>query len=112
PAKKPKKSKKPAKKSTTVPTAGVIIRDTPGVFVLKKKAPAKGDIDKGDGVGSQPKVPDESEDKITDSDDDSNDDDSDDVNDDDYVDSDANDDNDIRNSEKTDLDKNVNPNLN
>nr|GEW27179.1 retrovirus-related Pol polyprotein from transposon TNT 1-94 [Tanacetum cinerariifolium] len=33
----------PANKSTTVPTAGVVIRDTPGVFVSKKKAPAKDD---------------------------------------------------------------------
>ncbi|GJZ93543.1 ribonuclease H-like domain-containing protein, partial [Tanacetum coccineum] len=95
PAKKPKKSKKPAKKSTTVLTAGVIIRDTPGVFVLKKKAPAKGDIDKG--VPDVPKYQFESENESWgDSDDDSNDDDSDDVNDDDYVDSDANDDNDIQ----------------
>ncbi|GKB71812.1 hypothetical protein Tco_0933224 [Tanacetum coccineum] len=29
PAKKPKRDKKPAKKSTTMPTAGVVIRDTP-----------------------------------------------------------------------------------
>ncbi|GKA18312.1 hypothetical protein Tco_0698149 [Tanacetum coccineum] len=35
-AKKLKQAKKPAKKSTTVPTAGVIIRDTPGVSVTKK----------------------------------------------------------------------------
>ncbi|GJX75392.1 hypothetical protein Tco_0313987 [Tanacetum coccineum] len=42
-ADKPKKAKKPAKKSTTMPTTGVIIRDTPGVLVSKKKAPTKGD---------------------------------------------------------------------
>ncbi|GKB37139.1 hypothetical protein Tco_0882081 [Tanacetum coccineum] len=100
PVKKAKRVKRLAKKSTTVPTAGVVIRDTPGVSVSKKKAPAKADISKGieilfdvalsesdqlkeatkrsqkyfhmlhasglgDGVGSQPKVPDESEDKTT-----------------------------------------------
>ncbi|GJZ37331.1 hypothetical protein Tco_0583522 [Tanacetum coccineum] len=47
PIKKSKKAKKPAKKSTTVPTAGVVIRDTPGVYVSKKKATAKGDRGKG-----------------------------------------------------------------
>ncbi|GJZ35334.1 hypothetical protein Tco_0581151, partial [Tanacetum coccineum] len=41
PAVKPKRAKKPAKKSTTVPTAGVVIRDTPSEFVPKKKTPAK-----------------------------------------------------------------------
>ncbi|GJX50676.1 hypothetical protein Tco_0277521 [Tanacetum coccineum] len=91
-------AQKPAKKSTTTPTAGVVIRDTPGVSVSKKKAPTKGDRGKGiellsdatlleaaqvkealkkskletqkvqvnglsEGVGSQPKVHDESEDK-------------------------------------------------
>nr|GEW46416.1 hypothetical protein [Tanacetum cinerariifolium] len=54
------KVKRPAKKSTTAPTTCVVIRDTPGVSVSNKKAPAK-----GDGVGFQPKVPDESEDKTT-----------------------------------------------
>ncbi|GJW82753.1 hypothetical protein Tco_0155898 [Tanacetum coccineum] len=48
PAKKPKKAKKPAKKSTTMPTTGVVIRDTPGVSVLKKKEPAK--VDRGKGM--------------------------------------------------------------
>ncbi|GKF72191.1 hypothetical protein Tco_0208305, partial [Tanacetum coccineum] len=43
PVKKPKKAKKPAKKSNVVPTTGVVIKDTPGVSVSKKKAPAKGD---------------------------------------------------------------------
>ncbi|GJX04833.1 hypothetical protein Tco_0190749 [Tanacetum coccineum] len=47
PTDKPKKAKKPAKKSTTVPTIGVVIRDTPGVPVSKKKAPTKGDRGKG-----------------------------------------------------------------
>nr|GEU87126.1 hypothetical protein [Tanacetum cinerariifolium] len=100
PAEKPKRAKKPAKKSTTVPTSGVVIRDTPSVSVSKKKASTKVDKGKGmdllseatllidaqlkktlkksrlethklhasgscDGVGSQPKVPDESEDKTT-----------------------------------------------
>ncbi|GJV91937.1 retrovirus-related pol polyprotein from transposon TNT 1-94 [Tanacetum coccineum] len=100
PVKKAKRVKRPAKKSTPASTAGVIIRDTPGVSVSKKKSPAKGDKGKGmellsdaalleaaqvkealqkskkdshmlhasgsgDGVGSQPKVPDESEDKTT-----------------------------------------------
>ncbi|GKB66928.1 hypothetical protein Tco_0928340 [Tanacetum coccineum] len=50
-------------------TASVVIRDTLGVSVSKKKAPTKGDrgkgIGSGDGVGSQPKVPDESKDKTT-----------------------------------------------
>ncbi|GKE90257.1 hypothetical protein Tco_1567732, partial [Tanacetum coccineum] len=100
PTKKPKQAKKPAKKSTTVPTSSVVIRDTPGVSVSKKKAPAKVDRGRGmdllseaalledaqlkkalkkskqethklhvsgsgDGVGSQSKVPDESQDKKT-----------------------------------------------
>nr|GFC55982.1 hypothetical protein [Tanacetum cinerariifolium] len=47
PTEKPKVAKKPTKKSTTVPTAGVFIRDTPGVSVSKKNAPPKGDIGKG-----------------------------------------------------------------
>ncbi|GJW28371.1 hypothetical protein Tco_0045246 [Tanacetum coccineum] len=114
PAKKPKQAKKPepakqaetekktalAKKSSTMQTAGVIIRDTPSVSVSKKKAQAKVDRGKGmdllsdvalleaaqlkkalkkskqdthmlytsgsdDGVGSQPKVPDELKEKKT-----------------------------------------------
>ncbi|GJZ68035.1 hypothetical protein Tco_0631275 [Tanacetum coccineum] len=70
-AMKPKRAKKPAKKSTTVPKAGVVIRDTPSESVSKKKTPAKVDKGKcmdllsGDGVGSQPNVPDEQEDKTT-----------------------------------------------
>ncbi|GKE32585.1 hypothetical protein Tco_1451907, partial [Tanacetum coccineum] len=100
PVKKAKRVKRPAKKSTTMPTEGVVIIDTLGVYVSKKKAPAKGDRGKGmellsdaallevarvkeslkksklethkvqasgsnEGVGSQPKVPNESEDKTT-----------------------------------------------
>ncbi|GKA77577.1 retrotransposon protein, putative, unclassified [Tanacetum coccineum] len=48
PAKKPKQAKKPTKKSTTMPTAGVVIRDTPSVSVSKKKAPTK--VDRGKGM--------------------------------------------------------------
>nr|GEW29044.1 reverse transcriptase domain-containing protein [Tanacetum cinerariifolium] len=47
PAKKSKRVKRPAKKSTTNPTAGVIIRDALGVSVSNKKAPAKDDRGKG-----------------------------------------------------------------
>nr|GEU37283.1 reverse transcriptase domain-containing protein [Tanacetum cinerariifolium] len=47
PVKKGKRIKRPAKKSTTAPTAGVAIKDTPGVSVSKKKAPAKADRSKG-----------------------------------------------------------------
>nr|GEU47188.1 hypothetical protein [Tanacetum cinerariifolium] len=47
PVKKAKRVKKPTKKSTPTSTAGVIIKDTPGVSVSKKKAPAKGDKGKG-----------------------------------------------------------------
>ncbi|GJS99496.1 hypothetical protein Tco_0820666 [Tanacetum coccineum] len=47
PAMKPKRAKKPAKKSTIVPTAGAVIRDTPGVFVSKKRATTKADRGKG-----------------------------------------------------------------
>ncbi|GJX43250.1 hypothetical protein Tco_0259926 [Tanacetum coccineum] len=100
PVVKPKRAKRPVKMSTTVPTAGVVIRDTPSESVLNKKTPAKVDRGKGmdllsdvalleaarlkktlkksklethklhasgsdDGVGSQPKVPDEQEDKTT-----------------------------------------------
>ncbi|GKD06384.1 hypothetical protein Tco_1181358 [Tanacetum coccineum] len=48
PIEKPKRAKKPAKKSTTVPTAGVVIKDTPGVSMSKKKAPTK--VDRGEGM--------------------------------------------------------------
>nr|GEV59095.1 hypothetical protein [Tanacetum cinerariifolium] len=71
---KPKRGKKPVKKSTTMPIAGVDIRDTPDVFVSKKKAPTKKSkmethklhaSSSGNGVDSQTKVPDEQQDKIT-----------------------------------------------
>ncbi|GJW21360.1 hypothetical protein Tco_0031982 [Tanacetum coccineum] len=45
--KKTKRVKRPAKKSTAAPKAGVAIKDTPGVSVSKKKAPAKADRSKG-----------------------------------------------------------------
>ncbi|GJZ08040.1 hypothetical protein Tco_0542323 [Tanacetum coccineum] len=99
PAKKPTRAKKPAKKSTTIPTTGVVIRDTPGVSVLKKKAPAKDDRGKVDQVMEL--VPNQrflmslkTRQLGNSEDDDINDDNSDDVsNDDDDVDSDADGDN-------------------
>ncbi|GJZ97561.1 hypothetical protein Tco_0670014 [Tanacetum coccineum] len=75
----------------------------------------------GDGVGSQPKVPNESKDKTTGTDegtdsddDDDNDDDSDDISkgDDDKADSDDDNGNDAQNSERTDSDEEENRNLN
>ncbi|GKE25426.1 hypothetical protein Tco_1440810, partial [Tanacetum coccineum] len=42
-----KRVKRPTKKSTTAPTTGVGIRDTPGVSASKKKAPAKANRSKG-----------------------------------------------------------------
>ncbi|GJW23095.1 hypothetical protein Tco_0033717 [Tanacetum coccineum] len=117
PTEKPKRAKKPAKKSTTVPTIGVVIRDTPGVSVSKKKAPTK--VDRGDGVGSQPKGSDEQQDKTTGinegTDYDSFHDDSDDVtndDDDDDVDSDAEGDNEASDGEESDSNEDDNPNLN
>nr|GEW52832.1 hypothetical protein [Tanacetum cinerariifolium] len=47
PVKKTKRVIRPAKKSTTALIAGVVIIDTPGVFVSKKKAPAKANRSKG-----------------------------------------------------------------
>ncbi|GJY66803.1 retrovirus-related pol polyprotein from transposon TNT 1-94 [Tanacetum coccineum] len=47
PTKKPKQAKKPAKKSTTMQILGVVTRDTPSVFVLKKNALPKDDRSKG-----------------------------------------------------------------
>nr|GEV38651.1 putative ribonuclease H-like domain-containing protein [Tanacetum cinerariifolium] len=44
----PKKARKPTKKSTTVPTAGVTIKNIPHEFVRKKKIPAK--VDRGKGM--------------------------------------------------------------
>nr|GEU37682.1 hypothetical protein [Tanacetum cinerariifolium] len=67
----------------------------------------------GDGVGSQPKVPDESEDKTTDSDDDSHNDDRNNAsNDDDDIDSDVVGDNEASDNERTDSDEYENLNLN
>ncbi|GKE79305.1 hypothetical protein Tco_1545425 [Tanacetum coccineum] len=157
-AKKPKRAKKPepakkaetakkialAKKSSTMKIDGVVIRDTPGVSVSKKKAQAKVDRGKGvdllydvalleaaqlkkvlkrskqdthmlyaigsdDGVGSQPKVPDELQDKTTETnegtesgdDNDSNDDDNDDDSDDDGNDVESNDDHKQADDERT-----------
>ncbi|GJY44843.1 hypothetical protein Tco_0433056 [Tanacetum coccineum] len=66
PVKKAKRVKRPAKKSTTAPTAaGVVIRDTPGVSVSKKKAPAKADRSKGDGTDFESGVPDEQQRKTS-----------------------------------------------
>ncbi|GJY11985.1 hypothetical protein Tco_0381294 [Tanacetum coccineum] len=45
---KPKRAKRPAKKSTIIPTASVVIRDTPSESVPKKKTPAK--VDRGKGM--------------------------------------------------------------
>nr|GEU29475.1 hypothetical protein [Tanacetum cinerariifolium] len=47
PFKKAKRTKRPSKKSTSTPIACVVIRDTYGVSVSKKKAPAKADRSKG-----------------------------------------------------------------
>ncbi|GJX93968.1 hypothetical protein Tco_0348554, partial [Tanacetum coccineum] len=69
--KKAKRVKRPTKKSATAPTAGVVIRDTLGVFVSKKKALAKGNRGKGIELLSNAtllkaaQVPNESEDKTT-----------------------------------------------
>ncbi|GJW77146.1 hypothetical protein Tco_0138828 [Tanacetum coccineum] len=48
PTQKGKRVKRPAKKATTVPITGVVIRDTPDKSVLKNKAPAK--IGRGKGI--------------------------------------------------------------
>ncbi|GJT21462.1 hypothetical protein Tco_0891399 [Tanacetum coccineum] len=48
PTEKPKRARKPTKKSTIVPTAGVTIRDTPRESVSKKKTPAN--VDRGKGM--------------------------------------------------------------
>nr|GEV50076.1 RNA-directed DNA polymerase, eukaryota [Tanacetum cinerariifolium] len=47
PTRKGKRVKRAAKKATTTPTTGVVIRDTPGKSVSKKKAPTKTDRGKG-----------------------------------------------------------------
>ncbi|GJV77121.1 retrovirus-related pol polyprotein from transposon TNT 1-94 [Tanacetum coccineum] len=48
PAKKPKRAKQPTKKTSTMPIAGVVIKDAPSVSVSKKKALAK--VDRGKGI--------------------------------------------------------------
>ncbi|GJZ01106.1 hypothetical protein Tco_0519067 [Tanacetum coccineum] len=68
PVKKAKRVKKPAKKSTTAPTAGVVLKDTPGVSVSKKKAPVKGDRSKGDGTDFESGVPDKQQRQTSDTD--------------------------------------------
>ncbi|GJV35642.1 hypothetical protein Tco_1408119 [Tanacetum coccineum] len=118
PAVKPKRAKKLAKKST-VPTTGVVVRDTPGISVSKKKAPTKVDRDKGMDLLSEATLLEVAQLKKTlkksklethklhasglgDSDNDSNDDDSDEVtkDDDDDVDSDVDGDNEASDNEK------------
>ncbi|GJU96411.1 hypothetical protein Tco_1321167 [Tanacetum coccineum] len=47
PTNKSKRVKRPAKKSTNAPTTCIVIRNTPGVSVSKKKSPAKADRGKG-----------------------------------------------------------------
>ncbi|GJR25366.1 hypothetical protein Tco_1101598 [Tanacetum coccineum] len=130
-AKKSMRAKKPTKKSTIVPKIGVVIRDTPGVSVSKKKAPTKVDRGKGmdllsdvalleadqlkkalkknKGTGTITRVPDvpkyqyESENESWgDSDN----------NDDEDVDSDVDSDNEASDSEKTNSDDDENPTLN
>nr|GFA91689.1 hypothetical protein [Tanacetum cinerariifolium]GFB97420.1 hypothetical protein [Tanacetum cinerariifolium] len=108
PVEKPKRAKKLAKKYTTMPTIGVVIRDTPGVSVSKKNSPTKKSkletyklhaSGSSDGTGNS-------------KDNDSNEDDSDDVTNDDDVDSDADGDNEESDSEKTNSNKDENLNLN
>nr|GEU48974.1 hypothetical protein [Tanacetum cinerariifolium] len=107
--------KKPTKAKKDVPSKK---KPTSKPKPTKKKASIKDDRGKDDGVDSQPKVPDESEDKTTDSgNDESNDDDSDEVtkdDDEDDVESDANKYKEASDSEKTnsDDDKNLNVNHN
>nr|GEW71161.1 retrovirus-related Pol polyprotein from transposon TNT 1-94 [Tanacetum cinerariifolium] len=100
PVEKPKQARKPAKKSTTVPTASVAIRDTLSEFVLKKKTLAKFDRGKGMDLLSDGDSDDDDSDEVT------NDDDEDDVE------SDADKDKEASESEKTDSNKDKNLNLN
>ncbi|GJV55846.1 hypothetical protein Tco_1456851 [Tanacetum coccineum] len=72
PAKQAKTAKKTArtKKSSTMQIAGVVIRDTPGVSMSKKKTQSKVDRGKGmdllsDGVDSESEVPNELKEKTT-----------------------------------------------
>ncbi|GJW31867.1 reverse transcriptase domain-containing protein [Tanacetum coccineum] len=121
-----KECKRPAKKSTTVPTAGFVIRDTPGVSTSKKKAPTKVDRSKGieilfdvalseadqlkeatknytkPGVPDVPTYDSESENESWGDNEDDNDDDN--KGDDDKADSDADGNSDADDNERTDLD--------
>nr|GEW71856.1 hypothetical protein [Tanacetum cinerariifolium] len=134
PTKKSKRVKRPANKSTTAPTTGVVIRDTPGVFVSKKKALAKADRGKGIKLLSDAALLEDAQLKKAlmksrqetrklqasgsskGADLNQSEDESDDVNDeDDNDDESRNDDdgdNDAQDSERTDSDKEKNPNLN
>ncbi|GKD24020.1 hypothetical protein Tco_1225723 [Tanacetum coccineum] len=125
PTQKGKRVKRPAKKATTTRITGVVIRDTPGKSVSKKKAPAKTDRGKGiellsdasgssEGADFKSEVPDEQTGKTKyisiseDENDDFNDEDDDGGNDDDI----GNDDdggNDAQDSEQTDSDDDENP---
>ncbi|GKB48441.1 hypothetical protein Tco_0899194, partial [Tanacetum coccineum] len=107
PAKKAKRVKRHAKKSTTAPTTGVAVRDTPGVYVSKKKAPAKADRSKGDGTDFELGVPDEQQQTSgihegTDDNDDNSDDDN--KGDDDKAESDDDGNSDADDNERTDSD--------
>ncbi|GKC61949.1 hypothetical protein Tco_1089547, partial [Tanacetum coccineum] len=62
PVKKGKRVKRPAKKSTTAPTASVVIRVTPGVCVSKKKAPVKADRSKDEGTDDNDDLNDDDDD--------------------------------------------------
>ncbi|GKD19810.1 hypothetical protein Tco_1208968 [Tanacetum coccineum] len=71
PTKKSKRVKRPSKKFTNTPTAGVVIKDTPGLSSSKNIAPSK--TDKGKGIDGSSKgadfeleVPDESKAKSSD----------------------------------------------
>nr|GEY30566.1 hypothetical protein [Tanacetum cinerariifolium] len=128
---KPKRAKRHVKKSTTVLTTSVVIRETPSESVTKKKTPPKVDRGKGKDLFSDVALLEAAQLKKTlkksklethklhasglgdSGDDDDNDDDSDKVTkDDDDVDSDADGDKEASDSEKTESDEDENPNLN
>ncbi|GKE06646.1 hypothetical protein Tco_1398664 [Tanacetum coccineum] len=142
PTKKSKSVKRPAKKSTNAPTTGVVIKDTPGVFVLKKITPAKADRGKGidgssEGADFKSEVPDKSKAKSSDTNEgtcvksgvpdvsnvdsfesdneswgDSDDDNESDDNDNKGTENDDDSGNDAQDSERTDSNEEENPNLN
>ncbi|GKA72167.1 hypothetical protein Tco_0778383 [Tanacetum coccineum] len=66
PTKKSKRVKRPAKKSSNAPTVGVVIRDTPGVFVKKALKKSRQETHKiqasssSEGANFESEVPDES----------------------------------------------------